>query len=201
MKNTQSKVIEIIAPLTLFLLTIISIFIFSKNNEVKKDIFAYDNIKEEKSDEVFINVEISSKEEIKKIVYDNMTLEELSDKLEKSLKDDLSGYGNLIASYSLEKGIDPYLATAIMLHETGCTWGCSNLVKKCNNVGGMKGIGCGEYGYFNTLEEGIKKFIDNIYKNYYVFGLTTANEMGNKYAEDPGWSRKVNGHIEKIKNR
>lgn len=201
MKNTQSKVIEIISPLTLFFITILSIFIFSKNNEVKKDIFAYDNIKEEKSDEVFINVEISSKEEIKKIVYDNMTLEELSDKLEKSLKDDLSGYGNLIASYSLGKGIDPYLATAIMLHETGCTWGCSNLVKQCHNVGGMKGTGCGEYGYFNTLEEGIKKFIDNIYKNYYVFGLTTANEMGNKYAEDPGWSRKVNGHIEKIKNR
>jgi len=201
MENNQSKVIEIIIPLTLFFITIFSIFIFSKNNEVKKDIFVYDDIKEEKNNEVFIEVEISSKEEIKKIVYDNMTLEELTNKLEKSLKDDLIGYGNLIASYSLEKGVDPYLATAIMLHETGCTWGCSNLVKKCHNVGGMKGTGCGEYGYFNTLEEGIKKFIDNIYKNYYVYGLTTANQMGNKYAEDPGWARKVNGHIEKIKNR
>ena len=67
MENNQSKVIEIIIPLTLFFITIFSIFIFSKNNEVKKDIFVYDDIKEEKNNEVFIEVEISSKEEIKKV--------------------------------------------------------------------------------------------------------------------------------------
>ena len=37
----------------------------------------------------------------------------------------------------------------------------SILVKQCNNVGGMKGSGCGIYGYFNTLEEGIQRFIYN----------------------------------------
>ena len=130
-----------------------------------------------------------------------MTIDELSSKIEDSLNSDISGYGYFIANYSLEKGIDPYLATAIMLHETGCTWGCSSLVKNCNNVGGMKGSGCGAYGYFNTLEEGIQKFIDNIYNNYYAYGLTDAFSMGNKYAEDPEWAIKVNRYIEKIKNR
>ena len=30
----------------------------------------------------------------------------------------MSGKGELIASYSLEKGVDPYIATAIILQET-----------------------------------------------------------------------------------
>ena len=34
-----------------------------------------------------------------KVVYDNMTLEELSDKLDRSLNSDISGYGNFIASF------------------------------------------------------------------------------------------------------
>ena len=204
MKISRSKEIEIIFTLTLFMLAFIYVFLFSNSKSVIGETYVYDedlNLIEVNVSEEIVDVEITSVEEIKPIVYDNMTFDELSNKLDKSLNDDLSGYGNFIASYSLEKGVDPYLATAIMLHETGCTWGCSNLVKSCNNVGGMKGSGCGQYGYFNTLEEGIIKFIDNIYNNYYTYGLTNANLMGSKYAEDPGWSSKVNGHIEKIKNR
>ena len=52
------------------------------------------------------------------IVYDNMTIEQLSAKLDRVLKSTMSGKGSLIASYSLEKGVDPYLATAIILLET-----------------------------------------------------------------------------------
>ena len=196
MKISRSKVIELITALTI----IVFIFIFAFYFENKKE----KNITYAFNEEVIIETEVT-KEEPKKeepvIVYDNMTIEELSDKLNRSLNSDLSGYGNFVATYALEKGVDPYLATAIMLHETGCTWECSTLVKQCNNVGGMKGSGCGAYGYFNTLEEGIQKFIDNIYNNYYAYGLTNANLMGNKYAEDPEWSTKVNAHIEKIKNR
>jgi len=197
-KISRSKAIEIIVALTLFVFIVIYSFIFASNQKDDNNTLTYisnDLIKEEKTNEQ------EEKEEIIPIVYDNMTLEELANKLEKSLNSDISGYGNFIASYALEKGVDPYLATAIMLHETGCTWGCSSLVKNCNNVGGMKGSGCGEYGYFNTLEEGIQRFIDNIYNNYYMYGLNTASLMGSKYAEDPEWSRKVNAHIEKIKNR
>ena len=192
MKISRSNVIKIVS---LFILVLgVLIFFFVKKNDDTEDVIAY---VEEVS-----NIDVPELEEvIEPVVYEDMTMQELSDKLDRSLNSNISGYGNFIASYSLEKGIDPYLATAIMLHETGCTWECSSLVKKCNNVGGMKGSGCGAYGYFNTLEEGIQKFIDNIYKNYYAYGLTNANLMGSKYAEDPEWSIKVNRHIEKIKNR
>lgn len=134
------------------------------------------------------------------IVYDGMTMDELASKLDRSLKNELSGKGYLYASYSLEKGVDPYLAVAISLEETGCNWNCSNLVKACNNVGGMKGSGCGSYGYFDSLDNGIRAFIDNIYKNYVAYGLTTANSMNSKYAENPAWSVNVNNYINRIKN-
>ena len=134
-------------------------------------------------------------------VYDGLTMEELASKLERSLKNELSGKGYLYASYSLEKGVDPYLAVAISLEETGCTWNCSRLVKTCNNVGGMKGSGCGSYGAFPTLDDGIRAFIDNIYRNYVAYGLTTADTMNPKYAENPAWSTNVNAYITRIKNR
>ena len=134
------------------------------------------------------------------IVYDNLTMDELILKLDRTLKNELAGKGYLYASYSLEKGVDPYLAVAITMEETGCNWNCSNLVKTCNNVGGMKGSGCGSYGYFNTLDEGIRAFIDNIERNYVAYGLTTAELMNPKYAANPLWSRNVNNYINKIKN-
>ena len=85
------------------------------------------------------------------------------------------------------------------MHETGCTWNCSYLAKTCNNVGGQKGSGCGEYQAFETLEDGIYGFILNIKNKYVDYGLMTADEMNPKYAEDPTWSSKVNNYIEKIK--
>ena len=136
----------------------------------------------------------------KATIYDGMTVEELASKLDRSLKNELSGKGYLYASYSLEKGVDPYLAVAISLEETGCNWNCSRLVKTCNNVGGMKGKGCGSYGAFASLDDGIRAFIDNIYRNYVAYGLRTADEMNPKYAANPAWSTNVNAYIKKIKN-
>ena len=137
----------------------------------------------------------------KATLYDGMTVDELASKLERSLKNELSGKGYLYASYSLEKGVDPYLAVAISLEETGCNWNCSKLVKTCNNVGGMKGKGCGSYGAFPTLDDGIRAFIDNIYRNYVAYGLLTADEMNPKYAANPAWSTNVNAYITRIKNK
>lgn len=145
-------------------------------------------------------VDIANALEEEKKVYDGLTIEELSAKLDRTLSYDLAGKGHLYASYCLEKGVDPYLAVAISMEETGCKWGCSRLVKTCNNVGGMKGLGCGSYGYFNTIDDGIKAFIDNIERNYVAYGLTTAETMNPKYAENPMWSRNVNNYIEKIRN-
>ena len=136
------------------------------------------------------------------IVFDGLTLEELITKINKSLTSDLENKGELFVTYSLEKGVDPYLAVAISLHETGCKWGCSRLVKQCNNVGGQVGSpSCngGTYRSYETLDEGIKGFIDNLARNYINMGLTTPEEMNPKYAADKGWASKVNKYIEEIK--
>ena len=76
----------------------------------------------------------------------------------------------------------------------------SYLAKVCNNVGGQKGSGCGQYASFDTLEDGIYAFISNIKRNYVDYGLLDADAMHHKYAEDPGWASKVNRYVEKIKN-
>ena len=76
-------------------------------------------------------------------VYEGMTYDELVEKLNRTLSSDLTNMGYAYATYSLELGVDPYLAVAISMHETGCTWNCSYLLKTCNNVGGQKGEGCG----------------------------------------------------------
>ena len=136
-------------------------------------------------------------------VYDNLTLEELSAKLDRNLGTDyIAGKGNLIASQCIEKGVDPYLAVAIMLHETGCGSRCSSLTRNCNNVGGQKGspsCGRGSYKAFSTLDEGIVSFITNLSENYYAKGLNTVEAIGSKYAEGKSWPTKINSFIEKIR--
>lgn len=177
------------------------------SNDLKVEEVDINEEKEELKTEEKTNTDNTSSEEETveeviepEIVYEGMTLDELASKLDRSLKNELGGKGYLYASYSLEKGVDPYLAVAISLEETGCNWNCSNLVKTCNNVGGMKGSGCGSYGYFNTLDDGIKAFIDNISRNYVAYGLTTAELMNSKYAENPAWSTNVNNYINIIRN-
>lgn len=179
------------------------LFYYSDINEREKIVLAEklynpaiyeEEIKEDIEEEVITEVPE------KVIVYDDLSMEELSDKLNRTLSSDLSNKGESFAKYSIDLGVDPYLATAIAMHETGCAWDCSYLAKACNNVGGQKGYGCGEYAYFDSLEEGIYQFVLNIKNKYVDYGLLTADEMNPKYAEDPSWSSKVNNYIEKIKN-
>lgn len=156
--------------------------------------------KEEKQEETSEEIVEEVKEPERNEVYEGMTIEELTDKLNRTLSSDLSGMGSSFANYSIELGVDPYLAVAIAMHETGCTWNCSSLMKQCNNVGGQKGEGCGAYKAYDSLDAGIYGFISNIKVNYVDYGLTTAETMNPKYAEDPAWSSKVNNYIEKIRN-
>ncbi len=138
------------------------------------------------------------------IVYDGLTMNQLAEKLNRSLNSTISGKGYLIASYSLQLGIDPYMATAIILHETGCNGTCSALVRECNNVGGQKGgpsCGGGAYKAYATLDEGIMGYLDNLYRNYYAVGLTTVETIGPKYAASTTWASKVNNYIALIKSR
>lgn len=139
----------------------------------------------------------------RKVVWDDLTVEELTLKLNKNLYSDLEGMGEHFARYTEETGLDPYLAVAIVNLETGCKWGCSTLARSCNNIGGIKGSpSCngGAYKRFDSLEEGIKSYLDLVYYNYYSVGLDTAEKMNPKYAESTSWAFKVNNYYNDIKN-
>lgn len=123
----------------------------------------------------------------------------IAKQLDKSLKGKLAGKGYLFAAYALKYNIDPYLAAAITLQETGCNYSCSTLVNTKNNVGGMRGSG--SYLSFASIDEGIKAFLDNLYYNYYKYGLDTAEKMNSKYAESNTWAQKVNVYVNQIKTR
>ena len=131
------------------------------------------------------------------VVYEGMTLGELSDKLDRNLSGKLANQGITFATYATDLGVDPYLAVAIVLHETGCKWSCSNAVNNYNNVGGM--MGNGGLLHFDTLDEGIEAYMNNLYNNYVSRGLTTADSMSSKYAASDTWASKVNAYINEIK--
>ena len=134
-------------------------------------------------------------------VFEGMTLEEVAFQLEKTLKNDVSGKGMVIAKKCIELGVDPYIATAIIMHETGCGQAqCSSLARNCYNFGGQKGPGCGAYRRYNSVDEGLEGMINNLYKNYYAYGLTTVEAIGPKYAESDTWVSKINWYVNKIRN-
>lgn len=197
--------------ITVFLCSMITLFAFSSflsnvDKEVLSNMFSSVNMIEEEKKEEFVDSisELSKENNVTKrvIVYDGMTMSELAEKLNRSLKSTIAGKGDIFASYSLERGVDPYLAVSIMLLETGCNWSCSSLMRKCNNVGGQKGSpSCdgGSYKSYPSLDEGIKGFIDNIADNYYAYGLTTPEAMNKKYAASNMWAIKVNNYISSVK--
>ncbi len=135
-------------------------------------------------------------------VYDGLTLTELTNKLNKSLSSNMANKGYIFANYTKQTGLDPYLAVAIVLEETGCSYACSNLVNTCNNVGGIKGSGnCNGYQGYKTLDEGIKSYLSFLYNNYYSKGLTTPENINPYYAESTTWAAKINNYIEYVKSK
>ena len=185
---------------TLFVSTLIILVATFNFIDMKK------NNKQE--EETLSNMQVNYVEnnEEKEIVWDGLTMDELVAKLDANLKSDLTGTGYLFAKYSIEYGVDPYLAVGISLHETGCNRSCSAQVVDCNNIGGQKfQPACyagGTYGKYDTLEEGIEGFVRNIANNYFAYGLTTAEAMQAKYVGtgSTSWAPKVNAYIENIKN-
>ena len=165
---------------------------------------------EENSDSAGI-IELSMKETPQSIyipprveVYEGMAIEELADKLNRNLGSGyIAGKGDVIANKCIELGVDPYVATAIILHETGCGSNCSSLARNCNNFGGQKGgpsCNGGSYKYYQTIDEGIIGHIDNLYNRYYVLGYNTVESIGPRYAQSNTWVSKINWYIEKIRS-
>ena len=139
-------------------------------------------------------------------VYDGLTFEELADKLNRNLGSDIvAGKGALIASESLNKGVDPYIVVAIIAQESGCTGsnGCSNLARYCYNFGGQKGkpsCNGGAFRQFDTVDEGLVGLIDNLSRNYFAIGLNTPETIGPKYCEGNEWAGHITWFVNKIKN-
>ena len=147
-----------------------------------------------------INMEVAPAAVMRIEVFEGMTLEELAEKLNHSLKNDIAGKGNIIAAKSIELGVDPYVATAIILHETGCGQNsCSHIARTCYNFGGQKGSGCGAYKRYNSVDEGLQGMIQNLYNNYYSRGLTTIETIGPRYAESGEWISKINWYVGRIR--
>lgn len=189
--------------ITVFIVSMVTLIAFSSFlSHVDKD-----KIVKEKSVETLDLVQDRTKDQAltrRVIVYDNMTMSELSAKLNRSMKDTIAGKGELLASYSLEKGVDPYVALSIILLESGCNSGrCSGLTRNCYNVGGQKGSpGCngGSYKAFSNIDEGIKSFVDNL-ATYYARGLNTPEKMNSRYAESQVWAQKVRNYMSSISRK
>ncbi len=130
-------------------------------------------------------------------VVDHFTREEIIEKLNNKLGGVLSGKGQLIVDTSLKLGVDPFVAAAIMMHETGN--GTSRISRTCNNVGGQKGSGCGAYQAFSDINTGIVGMINNLYKNFYSRGLNTIDSIGPRYAESGAWSAKIHYYVNMLK--
>lgn len=135
-------------------------------------------------------------------VWDGLSKEELINRLNKNLYHELAGTGEYFADYTIETGLDPYLAVAIINLETGCKWKCSYLARNCYNIGGLKGkpsCNGSSYAKYDNLEDGIRSYLNILYKYYWKKGLTTPEKMNSKYAESPTWAQKVNAYYETIK--
>lgn len=126
----------------------------------------------------------------------NKEIEKIANRLNEVLEFKLANQGMLYASYSIERGVDPYLAVAISIHET--YRGASKEVTEYNNVGGMRYKG--RALQYDTIEEGIINYIDNLADNYYAKGLDTPEKMQSKYAGSTSWATNVNYFYNKIKD-
>lgn len=198
MKNKEFLINVLFLSLLVVLVGILNIIDYEMDKHKEVSIVSYVSTVDEPV------IDEDNKEE-DPIVYDGLTMNELIDKLNRSLKSDLAGTGAFFAKYSLEYGVDPYLAVAISLHESGCNRKCDIKVTECNNVGGQKfKPACApgsSYGKYDTLELGIKGFIRNIYVNYIAMGLDTPLLMQDKYVGTGSktWAPKVEHYIELIK--
>lgn len=172
--------------------------IFSDKEEPKEETESSD--KYEPSNNIPV---ITTKPVIIEPLYKGLSKTELTNKLNNNLYDKLEGTGSYFTDYFINTGLDPYLSVAIVLHETGCKWGCSKIARECNNFGGIKGnpsCNGGSYKRYETLEEGINGYLDVVFNNYYNKGLTTPELMNPKYAASSSWADAINNYINALEN-
>lgn len=119
-----------------------------------------------------------------------------------SVVERLSNVDNLTIEERIELkchqyGIEPDIPLAIARLETGHF--TSRAFKEGNNVGGLS---INEKPMsFDTLEDGIEAFVQNLANNYFAEGLDTVEEIGTKYCpvNKENWIRIVNQLLEEYK--
>ncbi|MCW0788877.1 NlpC/P60 family protein [Clostridioides difficile] len=99
---------------------------------------------------------------------------DMINKLNKVFKGKLSNTGSIFVKYSNAYKVNAALMAAISIHETGN--GSSSLCKNKNNFFGMKGMS------FSSVDEGIKRGISNLSRNYIHTGRKTLESIRDKYA-------------------
>jgi murein DD-endopeptidase MepM/ murein hydrolase activator NlpD len=102
--------------------------------------------------------------------------------LNKHLKNAFQNHANDFINAAVKNKIDVILLVAIAQHETG--YGASKAVREKNNPGGIMdpSTNMQSVRHFPTLAEGIDYMARNLYKNYISKGLTTIQQIGQKYA-------------------
>ncbi|AXU54333.1 NlpC/P60 family protein [Clostridioides difficile] len=121
---------------------------------------------------------------------------EMANKINKLLKGKLSGTGNIFVKYSNAYKVNPALMAAISMHESAR--GTSNIANTKNNFFGMRIDG--KYLSFSSTDEGIKRGISNLSRNYIHTGRKTLESIRNKYSSssDKEWVKCVSSFYKQI---
>lgn len=190
---------NIILVILLFIFNILWLYGISYVNKfiASNDLMIiFGKVQEEKPNEEVIEEEI--------VEYNGEGFELIGKKIEKHLvKTPLEGYGEYIAKRSVNKGVNPYLVSSIIIINSNCKVQINAIAEKCYNVGDLKGTsgGCfgGTYKKYYSYEDGIDDLIDYILTKFYANDLKTPNAIYKKYDKNSAWSYKVSRYMEKIK--
>lgn len=131
-----------------------------------------------------------------------MSMIETIEKNNESVVERLSNVDNSTIEERIELkchqyGIGPDIPLAIARLETGHF--TSRAFKEDNNVGGLS---INEVPMsFDTLEDGIEAFVQNLANNYFAQGLDTVEKIGAKYCpvNEENWVEIVNQLLEEYK--
>lgn len=165
-------------------------FMIYLNHEDKPGSIEEEDSKEEE------NVPIDTK-------FNGESIESIGKKIDKYCKKTVfEGYGEYIAKSSINKGVNPYLITGIILESSNCKIECSVIFKECNNATGMKGSpGCfgGSYKEYNKIEDSISDVVNYISKEFYTPEMQAPYKMYKDYGKTSAWALKVNNFMDAIK--
>ena len=201
---------KILLVILVFLLNMLWVNAISKTNKLVSS----NNIIIKTKNQENLNNNVSVMDDLDVILDNNLAFEgvdaiTIGNKINQHLKAEMSGYGELIAKYSIASNVNPYLVASMIIQEVDCDNECSVLVTRCNNVGklmydkdivGEASCFGGSYQKFDSIETSIKVYVKYIKNNFYDKELTTPNAIYKSYKKDVRWVFLVNQQIDKIKN-